>query len=294
MANSTYLFVEKNRKTIRAISASFFVFVPLASMALSQVIVSSVTGLISLGVVIGIGVLSFLLKKAGPIIGLVAMFLGTTLVPLIYSFSNELRYHRGSFAWLEDVTFSMPVVNIIQRVRYIFEEPTWWQNYYYLVVAIYVTASFVGFALLVFAPDKSLIRKTHTVSGGIFSQTNGSELAWIVALPGQQERTVGLDELRSLILNGVLSPQSSVRDPINNQYFSLAQIPGLYSRRSYTTALLISFFLGSVGLDRFYLGQTGLGIAKLLTLGGCGVWSLIDFIMIAMRKVTDNEDLPLG
>jgi TM2 domain-containing membrane protein YozV len=48
---------------------------------------------------------------------------------------------------------------------------------------------------------------------------------------------------------------------------------------------LLSLFLGTLGIDRFYLGYTGLGIAKLLTLGGCGIWALIDFIMIAMRKV---------
>jgi len=56
--------------------------------------------------------------------------------------------------------------------------------------------------------------------------------------------------------------------------------------KSYVTALLLSFFLGGLGVDRFYLGYTGLGIAKLVTLGGLGVWALIDFIMIAMRKVT--------
>jgi len=55
--------------------------------------------------------------------------------------------------------------------------------------------------------------------------------------------------------------------------------------KSYVTALLLSFFLGTLGVDRFYLGYTGIGIAKLLTLGGCGVWALIDFIMIAVRKV---------
>ena len=56
--------------------------------------------------------------------------------------------------------------------------------------------------------------------------------------------------------------------------------------KRFTTALLLSFFLGGLGVDRFYLGYTGLGVAKLLTLGGFGVWALIDFIMIAMRKVT--------
>ena len=55
--------------------------------------------------------------------------------------------------------------------------------------------------------------------------------------------------------------------------------------KSFTTALLLSFFLGSLGVDRFYLGYTGLGVAKLLTFCGCGIWSLIDFIMIAVRKV---------
>lgn len=55
--------------------------------------------------------------------------------------------------------------------------------------------------------------------------------------------------------------------------------------KSYTTALLLSFFLGGLGVDRFYLGYTGLGIAKLLTLGGVGVWALIDFVMIILRKI---------
>jgi TM2 domain-containing membrane protein YozV len=57
--------------------------------------------------------------------------------------------------------------------------------------------------------------------------------------------------------------------------------------------VLLSFFLGGLGVDRFYLGQTGLGVAKLLTLGGCGIWALIDFIMILMNNVTDAQGRPL-
>jgi len=64
------------------------------------------------------------------------------------------------------------------------------------------------------------------------------------------------------------------------------QQTGSAAPKSFVTALLLSFFLGGLGVDRFYLGYTGLGVAKLLTLGGLGVWALIDFIMIAMRKVT--------
>jgi TM2 domain-containing membrane protein YozV len=65
----------------------------------------------------------------------------------------------------------------------------------------------------------------------------------------------------------------------------VSQSPNVSNQKSYVTALLLSLFLGGLGIDRFYLGYTGLGIAKLLTLGGCGIWALIDFIMIAMRKV---------
>ena len=54
-----------------------------------------------------------------------------------------------------------------------------------------------------------------------------------------------------------------------------------------------SFFLGGLGVDRFYLGYKGLGVAKLLTWGGLDVWPLIDFIMIIMNKMPDANRLPL-
>lgn len=47
-----------------------------------------------------------------------------------------------------------------------------------------------------------------------------------------------------------------------------------------TTAIILSFFLGCIGADRFYLGYTGLGVLKLLTMGVFGIMWLIDFILI--------------
>ena len=60
-------------------------------------------------------------------------------------------------------------------------------------------------------------------------------------------------------------------------------------KRSWMVALLLSFFLGGIGVDRFYLGYTGLGVVKLLTLGGCGIWVIIDFILIAVGKMKDAD-----
>ena len=47
-----------------------------------------------------------------------------------------------------------------------------------------------------------------------------------------------------------------------------------------TTNLVVSLFVGSLGIDRFLIGQTGYGIAKLLTFGGFGIWTLVDWFQI--------------
>lgn len=51
-------------------------------------------------------------------------------------------------------------------------------------------------------------------------------------------------------------------------------------------AILLSFLLGYLGVDRFYLGYYGMGVLKLLTLGGFGIWWLIDFIFIYTGNLT--------
>jgi TM2 domain-containing membrane protein YozV len=55
------------------------------------------------------------------------------------------------------------------------------------------------------------------------------------------------------------------------------------------TLFLLSIFLGEFGVDRFYVGKIGTGILKLITVGGCGIWWLIDWIMILSGKFTDKD-----
>lgn len=61
-------------------------------------------------------------------------------------------------------------------------------------------------------------------------------------------------------------------------------------QRNYLVALLLSYFLGGLGVDRFYLGKNGTGIAKLLTLGGLGVWALVDLLLVAFGKLRAKDD----
>ena len=63
--------------------------------------------------------------------------------------------------------------------------------------------------------------------------------------------------------------------------------PSQANDNQWLIVLLLCFFLGGLGVHRFYVGKTATGIVQLLTLGGCGLWALIDFIMILVGSFTD-------
>jgi TM2 domain-containing membrane protein YozV len=56
-----------------------------------------------------------------------------------------------------------------------------------------------------------------------------------------------------------------------------------------TTSLIVSILAGSLGIDRFIIGDTGLGIGKLLTCGGFGIWAIVDWFMI--QKATREKNM---
>ena len=59
--------------------------------------------------------------------------------------------------------------------------------------------------------------------------------------------------------------------------------------KSKITAILLCFFLGGLGIHRFYLGYTLIGVIQLLTFGGVLIWAIVDFIRLITGSLKDSE-----
>jgi TM2 domain-containing membrane protein YozV len=65
------------------------------------------------------------------------------------------------------------------------------------------------------------------------------------------------------------------------------------SEKDWVVTLVLSFLLGGLGIDRFYSGSVLLGVLKLFTLGGLGLWWLIDLIMLITGNYKDGDGNPI-
>ncbi len=73
----------------------------------------------------------------------------------------------------------------------------------------------------------------------------------------------------------------------------MTTVPTGAQQKDWLTTLLLCIFLGGFGGHRFYVGKTGTAVAQLLTLGGCGIWAIIDLIQIITGAFTDANGQPL-
>ena len=111
---------------------------------------------------------------------------------------------------------------------------------------------------------------------------------------GTDEGPYTVEQLQQQAKAGNVRAETPVRRESGDQnYFRAADVPGIFSEKEWMTTLLLSLLTGTLGIDRFYLGYTGLGVVKLLTCGGVGVWAIIDLIQVATGKMTDAQGRPL-
>jgi TM2 domain-containing membrane protein YozV len=122
---------------------------------------------------------------------------------------------------------------------------------------------------------------------------------WTVKMPGEPEREMDTMTLQAWANAGKVNGDTVVIENSTEERWMAKQIAGVFSKRDWLVALLLSVFLGVLGVDRFYLGKVGTGILKLLanlgtffTLGL--IWVVIDIILIATKKLTDKEGLKLA
>ena len=66
-------------------------------------------------------------------------------------------------------------------------------------------------------------------------------------------------------------------------------VSNAYSEKNIIVAFVLAFFLGVFGIHRFYVGKVGTGILMLLTLGGFGIWALIDVVFIGVGEFSDKD-----
>ena len=118
---------------------------------------------------------------------------------------------------------------------------------------------------------------------------------YYISVMGQEQGPYTAMQIREMLTSGqIRQGEAMARQAAEgSMWFPVNEIPGVVSQKAWLTALLLSVFAGALGVDRFYLGQTGLGIVKLITCGGCGIWALIDVVLIAIDNMRDAEGLRL-
>ncbi len=109
---------------------------------------------------------------------------------------------------------------------------------------------------------------------------------------GREEGPFEVRGMRQMATDGVLNSGTLVRQE-EGAWFPAGSMPGVFSDKEWLVAVIFSGLLGTLGVDRFYTGHFSLGLLKLITLGGLGIWYVIDLVLFCLNKVKDRDGLPL-
>jgi hypothetical protein len=138
------------------------------------------------------------------------------------------------------------------------------------------------------APPPTVAPPVKTPATGEGQPSETDAFAFAAADASPTARAKGRRRVRKVVEKSTPAPAA---EPAVSTDESVAE--GEQSDKSKIVAGLLGIFLGAYGVHRFYLGYTGIGLLMLFTLGGCGIWSLIDAIMVLVGKVPDVHGRPL-
>jgi hypothetical protein len=117
--------------------------------------------------------------------------------------------------------------------------------------------------------------------------------SFFISRMGGEEGPYSVYDLQGQAKARYIQANTMVRRAEGGAWFPASEVPGVFSDKDWIVAVVLSALLGTFGIDRFYLGYVALGVLKLITLGLCGIWWLIDLILIAIGSLDDSNGRPL-
>lgn len=139
------------------------------------------------------------------------------------------------------------------------------------------------------APEEIVLVSTEKAAEGIDLLKISKQIAEKAA-PAEGKKLSKLQEIKTAIQ--VKKEIKKIQKSLNEQTEMSPEANMQDQPKSQLVALLLAILVGGFGIHRFYLGYTAIGIIQLLTLGGCGVWALIDLIRIAMNDLKPADGSP--